>query len=255
MSAVEGIPEIKSGDCIAGLITHALEQSGEFLQNGDVLVIAQKIVSKSEGRAVNLHEVVASAATEELAREVGKDPRLVEVILREARSVVRKGVVRGGDRAPGRGRIITETASGMIMANSGVDISNTGGEDIATLLPVDSDASAHSIASKLRETVGVRVAVIVSDTAGRPWREGLVDIAIGCSGIKALENYRGKSDMRGATLVATEMAVADQAAAAAGILMKKSSGLPVVLVRGLEFSAAGAGTGELLRKPSEDLFR
>ncbi|WP_462136964.1 coenzyme F420-0:L-glutamate ligase [Candidatus Mycalebacterium sp.] len=255
LSALEGMPEVKSGDCVAGLITQSLKQSGESPQNGNVFVIAQKIVSKSEGRAVNLREVTPSAAAEELAHEVDKDPRLVEIILREARRVVRKGIVRGGNREPGKGRLITETASGMVMANSGVDLSNTGGEDVVTLLPVDSDASADSISSKLRETIGVRSAVIISDTAGRPWREGLVDIAIGCSGIKALEDYRGKSDMRGATLVATEMAVADQIAAAAGILMKKDSGLPVVIVRGLEFNPEGSGAGELLRKPSEDLFR
>ncbi len=123
------------------------------------------------------------------------------------------------------------------------------------LLPVDSDASSEKISGKLSDLSGARPAVIISDTAGRPWREGLVDIAIGCSGIKALEDHRGGKDMRGATLTATEMAVADQIAAAAGILMKKDSGIPVVLAKGLEFEAGGAGAGGLLRKPSEDLFR
>lgn len=244
------MPEIKSGDCVASAIEAALESSGTRLRGGDVLVVAQKIVSKSEGRSVNLGSVTPSAFARTVAEETDKDPRLVEVILGQTRRILRMEKT-----ASGKGRLIVETRSGIVMANAGVDLSNTGAEDTATLLPAEPDLSAGRIAGKLREKSGAEVAVIVSDTAGRPWREGLVDIAVGCSGIKALENHRGGRDMRGLELTATEMAVADQIASAAGILMKKDSGRPVVLARGLEFDTDCKGAGELLRKPSEDLFR
>ncbi len=249
-SALGGLPEVKAGDCVASLIVRALGAAEISPLPGDVFVIAQKIVSKSEGRAVDLRSVAPSENARLIAEEVDKDPRLVEVILGQTKRIVRKGMV-----APGKGRLIVETVTETVMANAGVDLSNTGGDDIATLLPVDSDASARGIAAKLGDLTGVSPAVIVSDTAGRPWREGLVDIAIGCAGIKALEDFRGKKDMRGSELVATEMAVADQIAAGAGILMEKDSGCPVVLARGVEFESSQSGAGELLRKRSEDLFR
>ncbi len=249
-SALKGIAAIKSGDCVASAVARSAEEFKTPLKSGDVVVIAQKVISKSEGRTVDLRSVIPSPLAQTVAREVDKDPRLVEVILGQSKKIVRKARV-----APGKGRLIVETLSGMIMANAGVDVSNTGGAGFATLLPVDSDVSARVIASNLRVKTGAEVAVIVSDTAGRPWREGLVDIAIGCHGIKALADRRGEKDMDGVELVATEMAVADQIVAAAGILMEKNGGYPVVVVRGLRFNTAGSGAGELLRSPSEDLFR
>ncbi len=249
-SAVKGVSLIKPGDCVASEIAAALERSRISLRDGDVLVVAQKIVSKSEGRIVNLRSVTPSAFAGTVAKEVDKDPRLVEVILGQTRRILRMEKT-----APDKGRLIVETHSGIVMANAGVDLSNTGAADTVTLLPLNPDSSADTIADKLREKSGAQVAVIISDTAGRPWRQGLVDIAIGCSGIKALADYRGGSDMCGLELTATEMAVADQIAAAAGILMEKDSGCPAVLARGVEFDASRRGSGELLRKPSEDLFR
>lgn len=249
-SALKGIARIKSGDCIATAIVRSLQDSRISPRRGDIVVVCQKIVSKSEGRSVSLRSVTPSAFAETVAKEVDKDPRLVEVILGQTRRVVRME-----KPAPGKGRIIAETHSGTVMANAGVDLSNTGAEDTATLLPVNPDLSAERIARKLLRKTGEEVAVIISDTVGRPWRQGLVDIAIGCSGIKALADRRGEKDMCGFELTATEMAVADQIAAAAGILMGKDSGFPVVLARGLEFNPACEGAGELLRPPSEDLFR
>ena len=249
-SALGGIPEVAPGDCVASLISDALERHGHGAREGDALVVAQKIVSKAEGRVVDLRAVEPSARARALAAEVEKDPRLVEVILRESKRIVRKGMVSAG-----KGRIIAETNSGMIMANAGVDLSNTGGEHLATLLPVSADVSADAIREKLRRLRGSGAAVIISDTAGRPWREGLVDIAIGCSGMKALSEYRGPGDMSGAEMVATEMAVADQIAAGAGLLMRKNSGSPVVLARGAGFDPGGSGAAEIVRKSAEDLFR
>lgn len=249
-SSLEGIPEVAPGDCVASLISGALKCHGVRAQEGDALVVAQKIVSKAEGRVVDLRAVEPSVRALEIAAEVEKDPRLVEVILRESVRVVRKGMVSAG-----RGRIIAETRSGMIMANAGVDLSNTGADGLAVLLPVSADASADAIREKLGRLCGSGAAVIITDTAGRPWREGLVDIAIGCSGMKALSDYRGTGDMRGAELVATEMAVADQIAAGAGILMRKDSGSPVVLAKGAGFEPGGTGAAALIRKRSEDLFR
>ncbi len=249
-SALKGLPAINSGDCLASAIAGSLENSRLSLGDGDVLVVAQKIVSKSEGRRVDLRSVTPSAFAKTVSEAVEKDPRLVEVILSQT-----KKIVRMEKTAPGKGRLIVETRSGMIMANAGVDLSNTGAADTATLLPESPDVSADLIAAKLREKFGAKVAVIISDTAGRPWRQGLVDIAIGCSGIKALADRRGGKDMDGFELTATEMAVADQIAAAAGILMEKDSGCPVVLAKGIVFDTACEGSGELLRKSSEDLFR
>lgn len=231
---------------MGSLIAAALSRRGIEAERGDAVVVAQKVVSKAEGRSVDLRSVEPSSEAVALASEVDKDPRLVEVILRESVRIVRKGLV-----SPGKGRIIAETRSGMIMANAGVDLSNTGGEHIATLLPLSPDESADAIRGK----IGGRPAVIISDTAGRPWREGLVDMAIGCSGINPLSDHRGKTDMRGAELVATEMAVADQIAAGAGMLMGKAAAVPAVFVRGAVFESPGRGAGALLRKSPEDLFK
>ena len=217
-----GIPEVSPGDDLGHLIGAAAERAGQQLEAGDILVVAQKVVSKAEGRLVSLREVVPSRLAREFAAAWGKDARAVEVVLQEARRIVRMD----------RGVIIAETTHGFICANAGVDASNVPGEERVCLLPVDPDASAARLAKRLGELCGVEAAVIVSDTFGRPWREGLMNVAIGVAGLPPLVSYIGQQDPHGHTLRVTELAVADELAAAAGLLMGKLERLPVVLIRG-----------------------
>lgn len=245
-----GVPEVKKGDRLGRMIAEAASIRNFALADSDVVVVAQKIVSKAEGRVVSLPEVEPSAFALSVAREVCKDPRLVEVILGETRRIVRMD-----RREEGKGRLIVETRSGLVLANAGVDASNvSGGEDV-TLLPQDADRSARGIRDEIREETGRDVAVVISDTVGRPWREGLTDIAIGCFGIKALRDRRGETDTKGLELSATEMAAADQVACAAGILMEKTAAVPVVVARGVDYLRGEEGCGELVRDPALDLFR
>ena len=245
-----GIPEVKKGDSLGEMILSAVVREDFSFLDGDIVVVAQKVVSKAEGRVVNLSGVKPSGFALAVSKEVSKDPRLVEVILGETRRIVRMD-----ERESGKGRLIVETAGGLILANAGVDASNvSGGEDV-TLLPLDSDRSAGVIRKHIREGTGKDVAVIITDTVGRPWREGLTDVAIGCSGIKALSDRRGESDSKGLTLTATEMATADQVACAAGLLMEKIAAIPVVVVRGVDYIRGEEGSGELIRDPAHDLFR
>ncbi len=234
LRALEGLPEIPSGDDLAARLA-ALVPPGP-----GILVVAQKIVSKAEGRLVSLADIVPSERAIALAREIGKEPRHTELVLREAKRVVRS--------APGV--LITETRHGLVCANSGVDLSNSPGDEIAVLLPIDPDASAE----RIRAALGPGRAVIISDTFGRPWREGLVDVAIGVAGLAPLKSYIGEMDRAGRELQVTVMARADQVAAAAGILMEKEAGTPAVWVEGLAIEGKGA-LRDLLRDPSRDLFR
>ena len=250
LSAVEGIPEIREGDDLVAAISEALSSGGIKLERGDVLVIAQKIVSKAQGRIVDLGEVAPSDFARTLSKEISKDPALVEVILSETTKIIKMD-----QRKPEKGRLIVETRGGLISANAGVDASNVSGGDKVTLLPVDSDKSARALAEGFKSSSGIEVAVIITDTVGRPWRQGLVDVAIGCAGIKALRDYRGDRDSKGLELVATEMAVADQVATAAGLLMEKAGSVPVVIVRGYDFVRSNDGAGELIRPAEDDLFR
>lgn len=247
---VEGLPRIKPGDNLPELISSAFENSSIDLENGDIIVIAQKIVSKAEDRIVNLDEVEPSAFAEKLSVGISKDPRLVEVILSQTNKIIKMD-----QRVEGKGRLIVETIGGVICANAGVDTSNVSGGDSVTLLPLDSDGSADMIRDDIVRFSGKEVAVIISDTVGRPWREGLVDIAIGCSGIRALHDQRGELDTDGFKLNATVMATADQVASAAGLLMEKTGSVPVVIVRGYSYDKLGKGSAELIRDPLEDLFR
>jgi len=234
MRALEGLPEIPIGDDLPARLA-ALVPTGP-----GVLVVAQKIVSKAEGRLVKLADVVPSARALALARELGKEPRHTELVLRESKRVIRT--------APGV--LITETHHGLICANSGVDLSNAPGDDVAVLLPVDPDASAE----RIRAALGPGRAVIVSDTFGRPWREGLVDVAIGVAGFAPLKSYIGDTDRAGRELQVTVMARADQIAAAAGLLMEKEAGTPAVWVEGVAIEGKGS-LRDLLRDPARDLFR
>jgi coenzyme F420-0:L-glutamate ligase / coenzyme F420-1:gamma-L-glutamate ligase len=236
---VEGLPEIKPGDDLASLIAGA-----STLQDGDVLVVAQKIVSKSEGRLVELDAVTAGEEARRIAPGLiaAPDPRIVQVVLDESVRVVRS------DRV-----LITETKHGFVGANSGVDHSNVGAGRLA-LLPLDPDASAERIRGGLLERTGVAVGVIVSDTFGRPWRLGIVNVALGVAGVPAVMDLRGSRDDAGEPLHATVIAVADEIAASAGLVMGKTERTPVVIVRGLRLSGSGSGR-DLIRPPDEDLFR
>lgn len=240
-----GVPEVGEGDDLARLILEAAERAGSGLATGDVLVVAQKVVSKAEGRVVSLQEVVPSGLAREFAETWGKDPRQIEVVLRESRRIVRMD----------RGVIIAETTHGFICANAGVDASNVPGEDRVSLLPVDPDGSAARLRKALEDRHGAQVGVIVSDTFGRPWREGLTNVAIGAAGLSPLLSYIGQQDPHGHLLRVTELAVADELAAAAGLLMGKLERIPVVLIRGYRFRSGEGHARSLVRSPDRDLFR
>jgi coenzyme F420-0:L-glutamate ligase/coenzyme F420-1:gamma-L-glutamate ligase len=239
---LEGIPEVEEGDDLVALLAAAAERSGG-LEDADVLVVAQKVVSKAEGRIVRLDEVQASARAHGLTEE-GRDPRHTEVILRESKHIVRV-------RPP---LIIAETRHGFIAASAGVDASNAKGEATVVLLPLDPDASAASIRSGLRERTGRDVGVIVSDSFGRPFRQGTVEVALGVAGLVALLDLRGTRDSAGYELHATQIAVADELAAAAELVMGKVNGIPAAVVRGLDLRGAGSGR-DILIPEERDLFR
>lgn len=248
--AVNGIPEIKPNDDLPAIIYDAVIDSGIAFEQGDIIVCAQKIISKAENRIVDLNKITPSPYAHTLSKEVSKDPRLIEVILSETTKIIKMD-----QRKPEKGRLIVETRGGVISANAGVDASNVSGGDMVTLLPIDSDESADKMARGLKEKSGFDLAVIITDTVGRPWRDGLVDIAIGCSGIKALKDYRGETDSNGLELSATVMAIADELASAAGLLMEKADSVPVIIIRGYDYETVGFGAKELIRNPEDDLFR
>ena len=219
--------------------------AGLSFEPGDILVIAQKVVSKAEGRLVDLRTVAPSKEASEIAERQHRDARLVEVILRESRSVLRQD----------HHLLITETHHGFICANSGVDRSNVPGEETVSLLPVDPDASAAHLSQGFHERTGVEIPVIITDTFGRAWREGLTNAAIGLAGLAPLIDYRGLEDDYGTPLSATILAVADEIAAATGLLMGKTERVPAVLVRGYRYSPSKATARQLIRAQERDLFR
>jgi coenzyme F420-0:L-glutamate ligase/coenzyme F420-1:gamma-L-glutamate ligase len=239
---VEGIPEVRPGDDLPELIARA---AGEDLRAGDILVVTHKIISKAEGRLVDLRAVDPSALAKNFAARYERDARQIEVVLRESRRIVRMD----------RGLIISETHRGFVCANAGVDASNIPGDDMVCLLPVDPDASAARLREALAVRMGSDVAVIVSDSFGRPWREGITDVAIGVSGMDPLSDYRGQRDPHGYPLEASVLAVADELAAAAELVMGKTAEIPVAIVRGYPCER-GSGTGrDLFMPPERDLFR
>jgi coenzyme F420-0:L-glutamate ligase/coenzyme F420-1:gamma-L-glutamate ligase len=241
---VPGIPEIRPGYDLVKHLTAAAYQAALHFEDGDILVIAQKIVSKSEGALVRLARVKPSSEALTIAARLKKDPRAVEIVLRESRRVVRSDQV-----------LITETHHGFVCANAGVDHSNVPGEDVITLLPRNPDRSAKKLAVALRRRTGKRVAIIISDTFGRPWRLGLTNVAIGATGVPVLLDLRGTRDRQGKLLTATILAVADELAAAAGLLMDKSKGVPAVLIRGYRYRPGVEGAARIIRPAAEDLFR
>ena len=234
------LPEIRAGDDLAALIGAAAAREGITIDGRRVVAVAQKIVSKAEGAVVDLRTIEPSPLAVTWAREAGKDPRLIELILRQSRRIVKMD----------RGVLIVETAGGLVCANAGVDQSNIEGDGYATVLPADPDASAR----RIREGLGCGAAV-VTDTFGRPWREGLVEVAIGIAGIEPLADYRGCRDRHGRPLASTIIAVADEIAAAAGLVMRKADGVPVAVLNGLDWTAGEASARALIRPPDRDLFR
>lgn len=243
--ALDGIGEIQSGDDLAAIIAAALQASDLQLADADVLVVTQKVVSKAEGRLVELESVEPSDFAVTWARRWGKDPRQVELVLRESAEIVRMG--------PG-GLIISRTRHGLVCANAGVDVSNVGGGEVAALLPVDPDASARAIRDGLGAALGARPAIIISDSFGRPWRNGIVNVAIGSAGIEPLLDLRGTPDAAGRDMQATVIAVADELASAADLAGGKTDGRPVVLVRDYAWRASEAGASALVMERERDLF-
>jgi coenzyme F420-0:L-glutamate ligase / coenzyme F420-1:gamma-L-glutamate ligase len=237
---VEGIPEVRPGDDLAALVAEAADVRAD-----DIVVVTHKIVSKAEGRLVDLRTVEPSALAKAFAARHGKDPRQIEVVLRESRRIVRMD----------RGLIISETHHGFVCANAGVDASNVPGDEVVCLLPVDPDASSARLRETLAQRAGSDLAVIISDSFGRPWRDGITNVAIGVAGMRCLVDYRGETDPHGFPLEASVLAVADELAAAAELVMGKTAGIPIAIVRGYPYERA-AGTGRaLIMPPERDLFR
>jgi coenzyme F420-0:L-glutamate ligase/coenzyme F420-1:gamma-L-glutamate ligase len=242
---LDGILEIRRGDDLGRILGDALAPM--TLRTGDVVVVTQKIVSKAEGCSVELARVAPGARARDIAATMGKDPRLIEVVLAESSEILRADKV-----------LITRHHLGLVMANAGVDCSNTGsGEsEIALLLPRDPDGSAAAIADALAERFGVRPGVVISDSFGRPWRHGVVNVAIGCAGVPALQDRRGDRDRDGRILQATQIAYGDLIASAAGLVMGEAEeGIPAALVRGLQLPEQALPASALVRPVEEDLFR
>jgi coenzyme F420-0:L-glutamate ligase/coenzyme F420-1:gamma-L-glutamate ligase len=242
---IRGIGEVRPGDDLAELIAAALAAHDLPLADGDVLVVTQKVVSKAEGRVVDPTSVEPSHMARMAAATGKKDAGYYEVVLRESRRIVKMD----------RGVLVTETHHGLICANAGVDESNVAGGRAVTLLPVDSDASATRLRAALRERTAANVAVVISDTFGRPWREGQVNVAIGVAGLAPLADYAGLPDGYGYTMQATLIAVADELASAAELVMGKTDAVPAAIVRGYAYQPAEGSAQALIRAPEKDLFR
>ncbi len=241
---IHGIPEVKPGDSLPEIVLAAATGTNLQFSTGDILVLKHKIVAKSEGRIVRLDSVKPSRRALAAAQRNHTDARSIELALREARRVLRDKHV-----------LITETLHGFVCANSGVDVSNVDGGHSAVLLPVDPDTSAAKIHRKLKKLTGLHIPVIISDSFGRAWRQGLVDVAIGVAGMKALRDYRGRRDDYGYTLRATEQAVADELAAMAALVSGKDARVPACIIRGYGYVRGTAGARQLVRPANKDLFR
>src|ERR1700730_18078829 len=245
LTAIEGIPMIKAGDNLAELIAHAVARMDLQLRDGDILSICQKIVSKAENRLVNLNDIEPSPLARKFAERWEKDPRAVELVMRQTSRIVRM------DNAV----LIVETGPGWVCANAGIDQSNSLDDDVAILLPEDADASAVRIRHELKHMTGAEVAVLITDTFGRPWRDGLTEVCIGIAGMQPMLDLRGTADLGGRELHHTVIAIADEIAAAAGLLMPKAGATPAVLVRGYEYKQGNGSAKALIRPAASDLFR
>ena len=242
---IPGVPQIQPGDDLPTILLTAIDAAKVGLKDGDILVMCQKIVSKAEGAVINLKTITPSPFAEQIAQMWEKDPRMVEVVLTESSRIVRMK----------NGVIITESKHGWVCANSGVDASNTIADDVVILLPTDPDASARRIRLAIEQQRHISMGVIITDTFGRPWRDGLVEFALGVSGLDPLDDQRGEEDLQGRELHHTVVAVADELAAAAGLLMEKSAAMPAILIRGYQFKPAEVGSESLKRPADTDLFR
>jgi len=242
---IPGIPQVRPGDDLTTFLLDAIDKAAIGVQNGDVFVICQKVISKAEGAIVDLRTIEPSPFSQHIAGQWEKDPRMVEVVLRESSRIVRMK----------NGVVITETKHGWVCANSGVDASNSYSDDIVIVLPKDPDASARRIRNEVQARRKTTIAVIITDTFGRPWRDGLVEFALGVAGIDPLLDLRGQSDLQGRELHHTVVAVADELAAAAGLLMEKDAAIPAVLIRGYRYSAVEGDSKKLIRPAEADLFR
>jgi coenzyme F420-0:L-glutamate ligase / coenzyme F420-1:gamma-L-glutamate ligase len=242
---LSALPEVSPGMDLADLARAAIRDAGEEARDGDVLVITHKIVAKAEGRLVDLRTVEPSDFAQRWAAAWGKDPRHVEVVLRESVRIVRMD----------RGVLITQTRHGFVCANAGVDASNVPGEDAVCLLPLDPDATARAIHAALKETTGADLAVIIADSFGRPWRNGIVNVAIGAAGLAPLVDYRGQVDDFGRTMQVSVLAVADELASAAELVMGKVSRCPMALIRGYRYDRREGSAQELVMDPATDMFR
>ena len=246
LMAIPGIPSIATGCDLAALLLDAARKGGMPLEAGDLLVIAQKIVSKAEGRLIALSTVTPSPRALDVARDVNKDPRLVELILREAGHIV----------ALKENVLIVEHRLGFVMANAGIDQSNVGAEDCALLLPVDPDDSARRLRDRIAQLAGIKVAVVINDSFGRAWRKGTVGHAIGIAGLAPVRSYIGATDRDGRVMASTEVGTADELSAAASHVMGQGpEGTPAVIIRGAVYDESDAGIAPVLRPAREDLFR
>ncbi|MDW0258404.1 MAG: coenzyme F420-0:L-glutamate ligase [Nitrososphaeraceae archaeon] len=237
--------DIREGDDISNLILKSIKEKKESLKENDVIVITHKIVSKSEGRTIDLTKIIPSEESKKISSRTGKDPKLVELIISQSNEIIKIQ----------REIIITETKHGFVCANSGIDTSNVGNSNHVVLLPVDPDKSAREIRNYIRARTKTNVAVIISDTFGRPFRKGQVNVAIGVAGINPIKSYIGDSDMYGNILRVTEIAIADEIASAAELVMGKSLRVPVTIVRGYDFSSTDASISTVTRAKKDDLFR
>ena len=245
LTAIEGIPMVKAGDDLAALIAAGLGHTGLRLEPGDILVVCQKVVSKAEGRVVDLKDFEPSEFARNYARRWEKDARAVEIVLRQTSRIVRND----------HGVLIVETGPGWVCANAGVDESNSLEDGRAILLPEDPDASARRLREQIRQRFGVTVAVLITDTFGRPWRDGLTEVCLGIAGMNPMLDLRGTTDLGGRELLHTVVAVADEIASAAGMLMEKAGATPAVVMRGYKYEPF-EGSAKLLIRPAEaDLFR
>jgi coenzyme F420-0:L-glutamate ligase/coenzyme F420-1:gamma-L-glutamate ligase len=244
---ITGLPEIQDGDNLGQMIAEAARNQGTPLLEGDILIVTQKVVSKAEGMLVSLDTVTPSQFAREYAANADRDPRLIELVLRESRSIVRMD--------QDRGVLITETKHGFVCANAGIDQSNIPDEDVVCLLPVDPDASARRIREEIREVTGVAPPIIISDTFGRAWREGHVNFAIGVAGMNPLKDYRGTEDANGRIMHVTTIAVADELAATAEMITAKAINVPVALIRGMPYQPEVGSTAPLIRDRTRDMFR
>ncbi len=243
--ALRDVPDVRPGADVARLVMESAAAAGVTLSDGDVLVVTHKVISKAEGRLEDLRAIEPSDLARRIERDWGKDARYIEVVLRESVRIVRME----------RGLIISETSHGFVCANAGVDASNVSGGDEVCLLPVDADASARALRADLRARAGIDLAVVITDSFGRPWRNGIVNIAIGIAGIAPFADYRGQADDYGRVMSASIMAVADEIASAAELVSGKVNRCPFVVVRGYPFARREGAAADIVMDPKMDLFR